>query len=50
MSVGATWGKLAAWLPWEPESLDMKTIVLMGILVCSNFWAVRVGPMQLVCR
>jgi hypothetical protein len=28
----------------------MKTIVLMGMLVCSNFWAVRVGPMQFVCK
>lgn len=34
----------------EPESLDMKTIVPMGIFVCKSFWAVMIGPMVFVCR
>jgi len=34
----------------EPESDDMKQIKPMGMLVCSNFWAVMMGPMALVCR
>jgi hypothetical protein len=34
----------------EPESLDMKTMVPMGMLVCSSFCAVMMGPIVLVWR
>lgn len=34
----------------EPLSEDMKTIVPIGMLVCSSFWAVMTGPIVLVCR
>lgn len=34
----------------EPESLDMKTMVPIGMLVCSSFCAVIIGPIVLVCK
>lgn len=37
-------------LPCEPESLDMKTMVPIGMFVFSNFCAVMMGPMVLVCK
>lgn len=36
--------------PCDPESLDMKTIVPIGIFVCRSLLAVMMGPMVLVCR
>lgn len=37
-------------LPWDPESLDMKTMVPMGMLVLRSFCAAMMGPMVLVWR
>lgn len=34
----------------DPESLDMKTIVPMGMFVWSNLWAQIMGPIVLVCK
>ena len=34
----------------QPESLDMKVIVPMGMRVCSSFCAVMMGPTALVLR
>jgi hypothetical protein len=36
--------------PWDPESLDMKTMVPMGMLVWSNLLAVMMGPIVFVCK
>lgn len=34
----------------EPESLDMNTMVPMGIMLCNSFWATSMGPMVFVCK